>query len=52
MSDLDSQKHDDDQEAYMEAAKSALVFSLLFLIVTIALWGYVYLQLLERGMTQ
>jgi hypothetical protein len=52
MSELDTQNHDDEQEGYIEAAKSALVFSLLFLAVTIALWGYVYLQLMERGMTQ
>jgi hypothetical protein len=37
---------------HVAAAKSALIFALLYLLVVAALWGYVYLTLLERGMTQ
>jgi len=40
------------QPDHIQAAKSALVFALLYLVMVVALWGYVYLTLLGRGMTQ
>jgi len=39
-------------EQYLDAAKGALIFCVLFMLTTLALWGYVYSLLLERGMTQ
>jgi hypothetical protein len=39
-------------EDFLAAAKSALVFCGLFILTLLALWGYVYSILLERGMTQ
>lgn len=52
MNELEKQNQTDEQKEYMEAAKSALVFAILFIILIVSLWGYVYLILLERGMTQ
>ncbi len=53
MSKLEKSGHDEyDEKTYLEVAKNALIFALLFIVVTIALWGYVYLILLERGMAQ
>ena len=40
------------QEDYTDAARSALAFCVVFILTLMALWGYVYLLLLERGMTQ
>ncbi|MDM8520441.1 hypothetical protein QUF64_10370 [Anaerolineales bacterium HSG6] len=39
-------------EQYLDAAKSALMFCIVFMLTTIALWGYIYSLLLERGMNQ
>jgi|JFJP01.1.fsa_nt_gi hypothetical protein len=39
-------------EDYLAAARSALAFCVVFILTLIALWGYVYSLLLERGMTQ
>lgn len=39
-------------EQYLDAAKSALIFCVLFMLTTMALWGYVYFILLQRGLTQ
>lgn len=53
MSKLEKSGHEEiDEKTYLEVAKNALIFALLFIVVTIALWGYVYLILLERGMAQ
>lgn len=35
-----------------EHPKGALAITLLYLIVIIALWGWVFLTLLERGVTR
>ena len=51
MSQLEKPEQTDEEKDFMEAAKNALIFAILFTIVVIALWGYVYLLLLERGMT-
>jgi hypothetical protein len=51
-SDVEKKAHADEHEDYLEAAKNALIFAILFIVVAIALWGYVYLTMLERGMTQ
>ena len=50
--DTEKSSHSDDHEDYLEAAKNALIFAILFIVVVLALWGYVYLLMLERGMTQ
>jgi hypothetical protein len=50
--DVEKQAHSDEHEDYLEAAKNALIFAILFIVVVIALWGFVYLEMLERGMTQ
>jgi hypothetical protein len=53
MSELKKTGHQElDEDTYLEVAKNALIFALLFIVVTIALWGYVYLILLERGIAQ
>jgi hypothetical protein len=52
MNKLDKSGKTKGPDEYMEVAKNALVFALMFIVLTIALWGYVYLILLERGMTQ
>jgi hypothetical protein len=54
MSELDNQqeKQGDNHEDHTEVAKNALIFALLFILMVIALWSYVYLTLLERGMVQ
>ncbi len=35
-----------------EVARNALIFALLFLLTVVALWGYVYVTMLGRGLTQ
>jgi len=40
------------EEEHKEVGKNALIFALLYMLLVVALWGYVYLTLLERGMTQ
>jgi hypothetical protein len=51
-SDNQQQQQEDSHEDHTEIARNALIFSLLFILMVIALWGYVYLTLLERGMVQ
>jgi hypothetical protein len=46
------QQNDSDHADHHEVAKNALIFALLYILMVIGLWGYVYLTLLERGMTQ
>jgi len=50
MAELDTD-YEVSEEEYLAAAKSAMVFAILFIILVITLWGYVYLLLLERGTT-
>ena len=50
--DVQSEQQEDHHEEYKDVAKNALIFSLLFLFMVVALWGYVYMTLLERGMVQ
>lgn len=54
MSEIDIQEQQDnnDHAEHSEVAKNALIFALLYILMVIGLWGYVYLTLLERGMTQ
>jgi len=53
MAEIDFEKNFDvSEEEFLDAAKSAMVFAILFIILVIALWGYVYLLLLSRGMNQ
>ncbi len=42
----------EDHEDFLDTAKNALIFAVLFMVLVVALWGYVYLTMLERGMTQ
>ena len=50
--DVQPEQHEDNHEEHKDVARNALYFSLLYLLMVVALWGYVYLTLLERGMTQ
>lgn len=50
--DVQSEQETKHHEEHKDVARNALIFSLLFLIMVIALWGYVYMTLLERGMVQ
>lgn len=58
MSELEAQheqppeQQSDDHEEHADVAKNAMIFSFLWLLLLIGLWGYVYLTLLERGLTQ
>lgn len=45
-------QHTEDHEDFLDTAKNALIFAVLFVVLIVALWGYVYLTMLERGMTQ
>jgi hypothetical protein len=50
--DLQQEQQEESHEDHMDVAKNALIFALLYILMVIGLWGYVYLTLLERGMTQ
>lgn len=52
MSQIDKPNEEYDQDTYLEVAKNALIFAIIMILVTIALWGFVYLTLLERGIAQ
>lgn len=52
MNKIENTNEDFDQDTYLEVAKNALIFAIIFILVTIALWGFVYLTLLERGIAQ
>jgi len=40
------------EEDHKEIARNALIFALLFILMVVALWGYVYVTMLGRGLTQ
>ncbi len=49
---VQSESSDLNEEERKEVAKNALIFALLFLLMVVALWGYVYVTMLGRGLTQ